>query len=131
MGNVANGAKVYFTIHTPWIDISITQTAITVLVATLVLSLLAFLVSRNIKKRPGKAQTLVEKLVTMLYGLVTEAEERFGGGTGSLKQAYVFRKIYSLLPAVVKVFISAERIAAWIEEALSAAKEKWAESAEG
>ena len=72
MGNVANGAKVYFTIHTPWIDISITQSAITVLAATLILALLAFLVSRNVKKRPGKAQTLVEKLVSMLYGLVTD-----------------------------------------------------------
>ncbi len=72
MGNVANGPKVYFTIHTPWIDISITQSAITILAATLLLSFLAFLISRNVKKRPGKAQTLVEKLVSMLYGLVTD-----------------------------------------------------------
>jgi F-type H+-transporting ATPase subunit a len=72
MGNVANGAKVYFTIHTPWIDISITQSAITVLTATLILALLAFLVSRNVKKRPGKAQTLVEKLISMVYGLVSD-----------------------------------------------------------
>ena len=94
MGNVANGAKVYFTIHTPWIDISITQSVITVLVATLILSLLAFLISRNIKKRPGKAQTLVEKLVSMLYGLVTDTmgahNARFAPYIGTLFLSSMF-----------------------------------------
>lgn len=72
MDNVANGAKVYFTIHTPWLDIAITQSVITILAATVLLSILAFLVSRNIKKRPGKIQAIVERLVELLYGLVRD-----------------------------------------------------------
>ena len=72
MESIANGAKVYFTIHTPWFDINITQSAVTILVATLLLSLIAFIISRNIKKRPGGFQVVVEKLVSMLYGMVSD-----------------------------------------------------------
>lgn len=70
MDSLANGAKVYFAIHTPWFDINITQTTITLLVATILLMVAAVLISKNLKKRPGRFQVIVEKLVTMLYGLV-------------------------------------------------------------
>lgn len=61
----------------------------------------------------------------ILYALVTEAEKQFGGGTGELKQAYVLEKIYNALPAVLKIFISAERLGRWIDDALITAKTKW------
>ncbi|MBQ8689823.1 MAG: F0F1 ATP synthase subunit A [Clostridia bacterium] len=67
---LANGAKVYFTIHTPWFDINITQSTITLIVATILLTVIGIIVSKNIKKRPGGFQVIVEKLVTMLYNLV-------------------------------------------------------------
>ena len=70
MDSLANGAKVYFAIHTPWFDINITQTTITLLVSTVLLIVAAALIGRNLQKRPGRFQVIVEKLVTMLYGLV-------------------------------------------------------------
>ena len=48
----------------------VTQTTISILVVTLLLITIAALVTRNLKKRPGKVQVVVEKLVSMLYNLV-------------------------------------------------------------
>ena len=48
----------------------ITQTTVTLLAVTLILVILAFALTRNITKRPGKVQVLLEKVVTMLYNLV-------------------------------------------------------------
>ena len=72
MGSLANGAKVYFAIETPWFTINITQTVLTLLVASIVLIVLALLIRRSLKKRPGGFQVVVEKLVNMLYGLVED-----------------------------------------------------------
>ena len=63
----------------------------------------------------------------ILYALVTEAEKTYGSGTGSVKFAYVVEKAYSYLPAILKVFITYERLKQMIEDALAAAKIKWAE----
>ena len=65
----------------------------------------------------------------ILYALVTEAEKTYGSGTGSVKFAYVVEKAYSYLPAILKVFITSERLKQMIEDALAAAKIKWAEEA--
>lgn len=72
MGSLANGAKVYFSIETPWFTINITQTVLTLLVASIVLIVLALFIRRSLKKRPGGFQVVVEKLVNMLYGLVED-----------------------------------------------------------
>ena len=64
-----NGAKVFFEIPI-FGGIPITQTTISLLVVTILLLTLTFFASRNIQKRPGKFQVIVEKLVTMLYNLV-------------------------------------------------------------
>lgn len=68
-------------------------------------------------------------IAKILFALVTEAEKIYGGGTGSVKFAYVVEKAYSYLPAIVKVFITYERLKQMIENALTAAKIKWAEEA--
>ena len=65
----------------------------------------------------------------ILYSLVTEAEKIYGGGTGSVKLAYVIEKAYSCLPTIFKVFITYERLKKMIEDALTIAKVKWAEEA--
>lgn len=70
MDGIANGAKVYFAVKTPWFTVNITQTVITILAATLLLIVLALVINKKIKKRPGKLQVVVEKLVGMLYDLV-------------------------------------------------------------
>lgn len=73
----------------------------------------------------GKKQIIYK----MLYFLVTEAEQQFGSGTGKLKFAYVLERIYGVLPAIIKVFITYDTLERWIETVLVEAKEHWAEQA--
>jgi F-type H+-transporting ATPase subunit a len=72
MDGLSNGAMRYFGIKTPWFTIYITQTAVTLLVATVILIVAAFFIGKSLKKRPGRFQVIVEKLVNMLYGLVED-----------------------------------------------------------
>lgn len=65
----------------------------------------------------------------ILYALVTEAEKQYGTGTGSLKFAYVMERAYAALPAIIKIFITYDTLAWWIEKALADAKKHWAEEA--
>jgi hypothetical protein len=65
----------------------------------------------------------------ILYALVTEAEKIYGSGTGSVKFAYVVEKAYSYFPAILKIFITYERLKQMIEESLAAAKIMWATEA--
>ena len=67
-----NGPKVYFVIHTPWFDINVTQTMLSLLAVTLILIIASVIISKKITKRPGRFQVIVEKLVSMLYGLVED-----------------------------------------------------------
>jgi F-type H+-transporting ATPase subunit a len=48
----------------------ITETTVTLFAVTLLLIIVAFLVTRKITKRPGRLQVLVEKGVSMIYDLV-------------------------------------------------------------
>lgn len=76
-GFEVNGPKVFFVL--PW-DLPdtniftmknlITQTTISLFLVTLVLGILAIVLTKKITKRPGKVQVLLEKIVTMLYNLV-------------------------------------------------------------
>ena len=72
MDSLSNGAKVYFSIELPWFTINITQSVLTILVTSIILIILALVIRRRLKKRPGGFQVVVEKLVNMLYGLVEE-----------------------------------------------------------
>ncbi len=72
MGINVTGAKVYFAITTPIGNINITQTTISILAVTLILIVIAFVATRNLKKRPGRLQVVTEKLVSMLYSLVED-----------------------------------------------------------
>ena len=66
-----NGPKIYFTIPVLG-GVSITQTAVSSFVVMLLLCISGYFLGRNLQKRPGKVQVVVEKLVTMLYGLVED-----------------------------------------------------------
>lgn len=72
MDGLSNGAKVYFSIDLPWFSINITQSVLTLFVTSIVLIVLALVIRKSLKKRPGGFQVVVEKLVNMLYGLVEE-----------------------------------------------------------
>ena len=50
----------------------LTITAVSLLVVTVVLIVLAKLLTKNLTKRPGKVQVVLEKITTMLYGLVRD-----------------------------------------------------------
>ncbi len=67
----ANGAFIYFTIPI-FGGIPITQTTVSSLVVTIVLCLAFIACGRDLQKRPGKRQVLVEKAVCMLQNLVRE-----------------------------------------------------------
>ena len=76
-GFSVNGPKIFFKLpfNLPDTDIFtmknlVTQTTITLFVVTLVLGILAIILTRKITKRPGKIQVLLEKVITMLYNLV-------------------------------------------------------------
>lgn len=90
-----------------------------VLVVLLFVAVIVFLALR------GK-QKIIYK---MLYTLVTEAEKQYGSGTGSIKFAEVMTKIYSMLPTIIKVFITYDTLERWIETALEDAKKHWAKEA--
>ncbi len=64
-----NGPYIYFNIPI-FGGIPFTQTTLSLIVVTLVLGIGSWLLGRNLKKRPGKLQVLVEKGVSMLQNLV-------------------------------------------------------------
>ena len=66
-----NGPKIYFEIPVLG-GIKITQTTVSLLVVTILLITASYFLTRKLSKRPGKAQVIVEKLISMLYGLVED-----------------------------------------------------------
>ena len=50
----------------------VTQTTVSLFVVTVLLMIMAKVATRNLSKRPGGLQVIVEKLVNMLYGLVED-----------------------------------------------------------
>lgn len=73
----------------------------------------------------GKKQIVYK----MLFALVTEAEKIYGSGTGSVKFAYVVEKVYSYMPAILKIFITYDALKDMIERALDEAKITWGKEA--
>ena len=91
-----------------------------------ILVVVAFIILIVILALRGKKQIIYK----MLYTLVTQAEEQYGSGKGADKFADVMTKVYSMLPAIIKIFITYETLEKWIEDALKKAKEHWAEQAQ-
>ena len=50
----------------------VTQTTLSILAVTLLLIIVATVLTKNLTKRPGKVQVVLEKLISMLYGLVED-----------------------------------------------------------
>jgi hypothetical protein len=65
---------------------------------------------------------ILDKIV---LALVTEAEKQYGGGTGAVKLAAVIDWVYPKIPAVIRLFISAQQITRLIERVLAEAKVRW------
>lgn len=90
-----------------------------ILVCLALVALVVFLLVRGKKD-------IVYKI---LYSLVNEAEKLFGAGTGKLKFAYVMERAYTMLPAIIKLFITYPTFEKWIEKAVDKMKEDLAEKA--
>lgn len=65
------GAYIYFTIPI-FGGIPVTQTALSVLLVTLLLGFASYFLGRGLTKRPGKMQVLTEKGVMMLHSIVVD-----------------------------------------------------------
>lgn len=87
-----------------------------------VLVVLAFLALIVVLIKRGETKVLNK----VLFGLVTQAEKHFGGGTGKLKLAAVSDWIYQRIPAVLKLLFSEKDIERMIETALEEAKRRGA-----
>ena len=71
MNMSVDGAFIYFSLPI-FGGINITQTTISHLIVTIILCVASVLLGKNLKKRPGKMQVMVEKGVMMLKNMVTE-----------------------------------------------------------
>ena len=65
------GAYIYFTIPI-FGGINVTQTALSVLLVSLLLGIGSWLIGKKLTKRPGKLQVLVEKGVSMMHNMVCD-----------------------------------------------------------
>ena len=72
MNMSVDGAFIYFSIPI-FGGINITQTTVSHLIVTIFLCVVCVLLGKNLQKRPGKMQVLVEKGVTMLRNMVVES----------------------------------------------------------
>ncbi len=74
-----NGAYIYFVIPI-FGGIPVTQTTVSLLVVTGALMLACYFLGRNLQKRPGKLQVLVEKGVSLMHGMVCDTMGRHNAG---------------------------------------------------
>ena len=71
---------------------------------------------------------LLQNLIPIALGLVTEAETQYGGGTGKIKRAYVIDELYSRIPDEFKPYITEQNLDAILIKALDEAKVLWEEN---
>ena len=65
-----SGPKILWEFDLFGIPVTITETVLSGAVVFLILAVASYFLGRNLKKRPGGRQVLVEKVVTMLYNMV-------------------------------------------------------------
>lgn len=85
----------------------ITQTTVTLIFVTVFLIVASFFITRRLSKRPGRFQVIVEKLVSMLYGMVEDTmgkhNARFAPYIGTL----FLSSIFGTLLGMTQIFRSA------------------------
>ena len=60
----------------------------------------------------------IEVVKKILLSLVIEAEQIYGSGTGKMKYNYVLGKAYSMIPSVLKLFVTEQTISEMLEAAV-------------
>jgi hypothetical protein len=71
---------------------------------------------------------LLQNLIPIALGLVTDAEAQYGGGTGKIKRAYVIDELYSRIPDEFKPYVTEQNLDAILTKALDEAKVLWEEN---
>lgn len=108
-----NGPKIYLRITALFekfgniLGNPITQTTISIFAVTVLLIVLAKIVTRKITKRPGKLQVVAEKLVNMLYGLVEDTMGKHNLKFAPYIGTLFLTSIFSTLIGMTQVFRSA------------------------
>lgn len=69
-----------------------------------------------------KDYSIVKKLI---FSLVTEAEQAYGGGTGAMKLSTVINVLYPKLPKIFKMLVTEKKLTEIVESVLAEAKKKW------
>lgn len=69
------------------------------------------------------ASAVSDRRKTILLHLVTEAEEKWGGGTGEIKFSAVAEALYDKLPSAARFLLSGKTIASLIESAVERMKQ--------
>ena len=113
-----NGPGIYFSFDLPLVgEVKITQTVLSLLVVTVGLIVLAFIVNKNNKKRPGGLQVVAEKLVTMLYNLVEDTmgkhNSRFAPYIGTLFLSSIFGTLIGMTQIFRSTTADLSVTAAW------------------
>jgi ABC-type transport system involved in cytochrome c biogenesis permease component len=60
----------------------------------------------------------IEVVKKILLSLVIEAEQIYGSGTGKMKYNYVLGKAYSMIPGIVKLFVTEKMLSEILEAAV-------------
>lgn len=92
------------------------DTIIKAIVAALLLSAAAGVVCLLRKQLSVKAKEI-------LLGLVAEAEDRFGAGTGAIKLSAVLGGLYERMPSILQFLFPTKTVDGWVESALAAFKD--------
>jgi hypothetical protein len=91
-----------------------------ILVLLIVLAVIIALIAK-------KQYAILDKIV---FVLVTEAEKKYGSGTGSVKFAAVVDWLYPKIPALVRLFVTSSQLEKLIERVLAEAQKKWSSNAD-
>ena len=108
-----NGPKIYLRITSLFekfggiLGNPITQTTISILAVTILLIVIAKIVTRKLTKRPGRLQVVAEKLVNMLYGLVEDTMGRHNLKFAPYIGTLFLTSIFSTLIGMTQLFRSA------------------------
>ena len=103
--SLSNGTGVYFTI--PVLNIEVTQTMVSLLAVTILLITVSYFLTRKLTKRPGRIQVLVEKGVSMIYGLVEDTMGRHNMKFAPYIGTLFLSSIFGTLIGMTQIFRSA------------------------
>ena len=82
----------------------------------------------SVIERVAYITRLLQNLIPLALTLVTDAEIKFGGGTGPLKRSYVIDELYKRIPDDYKVYITVDNLDTILNEVLETAEKLWSEN---